>query len=93
MQYTHKLDYAVKSGGRRRGGVVLPLGLLLVVGVIIWALHELAVMPYRPPNDMSTLLGGPEEEWVSALIAVLAVVWVGILIWCVIKFRPAGSAE
>jgi hypothetical protein len=85
MQYTHKLDYAVKSGGRRRGGVVLPLGLLLVVGVIIWA--------YRPPHDMSTLLGGPEEEWVSALIAVLAVVWVGILIWCVIKFRPAGSAE
>jgi hypothetical protein len=93
MQHTHKLDYAVKSGRRRRGGVVLPLGLLVVVGGIIWALHELAIMPYRPPYDMSTLLGGPEEELVSALIAILAVVWVGILIWCVIRFRPVGSAE
>jgi hypothetical protein len=91
MQRTNQLDYAANSGDRGRGGVILPLALLVFVGGIIWALRELAVMPYRPPNDMSTMLGGPEEELVWTLIAILAVIWVGILIWCMIRFRHARS--
>jgi hypothetical protein len=89
MQPANQLDYAANSGDRGRRGVILPLAMLVVVGGIIWALRELAVMPYRPPNDMSTMLGGPEEELVWTLIAILAVIWVGILIWCMIKFRHA----
>jgi hypothetical protein len=90
MQQMHPLGYQSKK--RRPRSIALPVVLLVVVSGMIWALHELAIMPYRPPYDMSTFLGGPEEEFVSALIAVLAVVWIVILFWCVACFRRRKDA-
>jgi NO-binding membrane sensor protein with MHYT domain len=90
MQHMHRLKY--RSERRQSRSVALPITLLVVVGAMIWALHELAIMPYRPPMDMSTFLGGPEEAFVSALIAILAVIWVTILLWCFIRVRRPGSA-
>jgi hypothetical protein len=92
MEHVTPLEYQSKERRSRAGRVVLPLVLLAVVGGLILALHELAIMPYRPPYDMSTFLGGPEEELVSLLMALLAVVWVGLVIWCVTRFRSSKSA-
>lgn len=43
--------------------------------VIIWFLFELQRMPYRPPQDMSTLLGGGEIVVVHGLLGMFAVGW------------------
>jgi hypothetical protein len=90
MQLIHQLEYRSEQPSKRRG-VVLPLVLLVVITGIIWALHELAIMPYRPPQDMSTFLGAPEEQFVAALIAISAAVWAFVLVWCVIRFRIARA--
>ena len=71
--------------------VLAPLVWLVIFGGLIGAVHELQILAYRPPDDMSTLLGGPEETVVSFLIGVLAV-WVGILVWCIARFRRKPSA-
>jgi len=90
MPHIHQLDY--RSEGRRPASLAVPLVLLGVVGGMIWALHELAIMPYRPPQDMTTLLDGPTEAIVSFLIGILAVAWAGILFWCIVRLRRAARA-
>ena len=40
-----------------------------------YGLHVLEHMPYRPPDDMSTMLGGEELAAVRGLIVVFAAVW------------------
>ena len=56
---------------------------LLIIGLAIVWLYELAHTPYRPPHDMSTLLGGPELQIVWTLIGLLSIAWLGILCWFV----------
>ena len=91
MKQLRPLDYRSELG--RPGSVLVPLVLLVVVGGLIWALHELQIMPYRPPYDMSTLLGGPEEAFVTCLIAILAIIWVGVLVWGFVRFRRRPPAS
>ena len=62
------------------------IGTLLIMALMILGLYELAHMPYRPPHDMSTFLGGPELRIVWMLIALLAIVWLAVLIWFVFTF-------
>ena len=56
---------------------------MLIIGLAIVWLYELAHTPYRPPHDMSTLLGGPELQIVWTLMGLLAITWLGILFWFV----------
>ena len=61
---------------------------LLVVGLMIVGLYQLAHVPYRPPHDMSTFLGRPELQIVWTLITLLTIAWVAILVWFVLTFVP-----
>jgi hypothetical protein len=85
MKPIFQLEY--RSEHPRPTSVVLPFALLILVGGIIWLLHELAIAPYRPPYDMSTLLDGPEEAFVHFLISVFVVGWATILVWCISRLR------
>jgi len=94
-QEPHQLDYqrAGALNRRRRGGCGLMgrlafLAALLLVGMIIIGLYSLETMPYRPPYDMSTFLGGPELTFVRALKVFFFVVWCVLLICFVISLRP-----
>ena len=65
------------------------VGLVLLVGAaLMWGLFELQRLPYNPPHDMSTLLGGPEINTVRILIGLIAIPWsVGVI--CFVRmFRP-----
>lgn len=53
---------------------------LCVLVFLEWLLFELLRAPYRPPQDMTTLLG-TEKLWVIAFMAVLAMLGFGILFW------------
>jgi hypothetical protein len=59
---------------------------LLVVALLILGLYDLAHAPYRPPHDMSTLLGGPELQVVWTLIGLLTIAWLGVFLWFVSTF-------
>jgi hypothetical protein len=87
----HRLEYRkeVRRSHSFPVSIFLPLVLLVLDTGIIWALHKLAVMPYNPPNDMSTLLDEREEAVVSRLIAFFGVIWVGMLWWCFVELRPS----
>jgi hypothetical protein len=56
---------------------------LAIVGLLIGGLYGLAHLPYRPPHDMSTLLGATEIRTVWTLIGLLAIVWLAIFVWFV----------
>ena len=74
MQRSQSPDNRVESPVRK---IRLWLaGAWLFEGILIWWLRKLEQMPYSPPYDMSTLLGGPELEFVQFLISVLVVLWV-----------------
>jgi hypothetical protein len=47
---------------------------------IIWGLFELQRMPYRPPHDMSTFLGGNEIVLMRGIITMLSAVWLACAI-------------
>jgi hypothetical protein len=53
---------------------------LLLVTPLLYGLHKLEHMPFRPPSDMSTLLGADEIEMVRRVFRLLAVVWVVVLV-------------
>jgi hypothetical protein len=76
-----------RSWSIRRQRIVLLSG-VVVVGLMIWGLYGLANAPYRPPQDMSTLLDGDEIELVYTLIDVLAVVWLVLAVVLITKLRP-----
>jgi hypothetical protein len=59
---------------------------------ILFGLRKLETMPYRPPVDMSTFLGGPELAFVRAMMLLFAVVWCGLLVGFVVSFRPPRPA-
>ena len=74
------LDYATPEPSRQ--GCLAVLGSVLGLGaVVFWALFELQRMPYRPPVDMSTLLGGQEIADVRFLMWVVALLWIVSLVW------------
>ena len=60
---TRQLEYRVEPTYRRRSRLCFGLG-LVVVAIILVGLRKLETMPYRPPYDMSTFLGGPELAFV-----------------------------
>ena len=62
------------------------LGTLGMLALMIWGLYELAHMPYRPPHDMTTLLGRPELQIVWSLIVLFTATWVGFFGWFVFTF-------
>ncbi|MGA2443695.1 MAG: hypothetical protein ABSH08_22295 [Tepidisphaeraceae bacterium] len=59
-----------------------------ILSVIILSLFVLKYLPYDPPRDWSTFLGGPEEAIVASLIMILAIPW---LISLVIFVRAIWS--
>ena len=68
------LAYRAEAPTPKLGRAVL-LVALVILPVLIYLLFELQRLPYRPPQDMSTLLGGSEIAAVRVLIGVLAVGW------------------
>ena len=48
---------------------------LAVLTLILWGLFELQRMPYNPPIDMRTALGGSEIGAVRAFMGMLAIPW------------------
>jgi hypothetical protein len=53
--------------------------------------YETRTMPYRPPHDMSTMLGRPELALVRTLIILFAVAWCILLLGFVLSFRTRRS--
>jgi hypothetical protein len=88
-----KLDYRAEPRVvRRRWRLGLAIA-LLVIAILIYLLFELQRAPYRPPYDMSTLLGGGEIAFVRMIIGYLAVAWCGCAIalaWLVWKQQRAN---
>jgi hypothetical protein len=67
------LEYRAEARPPRR-----PIALviaLVALPVLVYLLFELQRAPYRPPYDMSTLLGGGEIFGVRLLMGMLATVW------------------
>ena len=64
----------------------IPFVITTVVAIVEWLCFELLRTPYRPPNDMSSLLG--TEKY--AVLPVMGVIVVGWLICLVISLvsRP-----
>ena len=91
QQGSHQLDYRAEPRLRRTGRWWF-LGALIVVGTIIYGLRQLETMPYRPPYDMSTFLGGPELAFVAALIKFFEIVWCVLLLGFVNSLRPLRPA-
>jgi hypothetical protein len=90
-QETRQLDYRAETTHHRRDRLRFGLGLLLV-GVILVALRKLETLPYRPPHDMSTFLGGPELGVVRLLMVLFAVVWIGLLVGFAVSWRAQRNA-
>ena len=86
QQQPYHLDYRADVPPRSRALWWYSLA-LLVVGAAIIGLRKLATMPYRPPYDMSTFLGGPELAIVNALTMVLIVIWCALLVGFTIRLR------
>lgn len=63
---------------------------LVLVAIILFGLRKLETKPYRPPYDMSTLLGGPELAFVRAMTVLFAVVWCVLLVGFAVRFWPPG---
>ena len=91
MQQMQPLDYRVEVSTKRRSRLWLAL-LLAVLTIIIYGLWDLEHAPYRPPHDMSTLLGGPELALVRGLIRIFAVAWVATLLGLLYTLRPRRTA-
>jgi magnesium-transporting ATPase (P-type) len=53
----------------------------LLAFTVEWCSFELLRAPYRPPHDMSTLLGRQEIEAVAFFIVTVGLVWFGFLVW------------
>ena len=61
---------------------------LLLTGLTICFLKWLEHVPYRPPADMSTLLGADELRAVRHMIAFCATVWCAALVGLVVTCWP-----
>jgi hypothetical protein len=78
---------------RRAAPACLELGLvlaLLVIIGIVYALSKVEDIPYRPPEDMSSLLGEPEIVILHVAMDAMMVLWVlifGLLL--VLIFRAS----
>ena len=90
-QETRQLEYRVESTHRRRSRLWFGLGLVVVMLALV-ALRKLETMPYRPPYDMSTFLGGSELAFVRAMMVIFAIVWCMLLVGFVISFRAPRRA-
>ena len=91
---TRHLDYETPATRVARQGLAYALFLvLLLVGAAIYGLHVLEHMPYRPPDDMSTMLGGDELAAVRGLIVVFGVVWCAALVAFIAVCWPRRRAS
>lgn len=73
---------------RRSVRLVAPTLCIFVIALLLWALFELQRMPYRPPHDMSTFLGGSEIAAVRLLMGVIAVVGgIPAIVWFAWRLR------
>lgn len=71
----------------RKASLAWPIAAISLLVLLEWALFELQRMPYRPPVDMSTLLGGGEIFVVRLLMAAI-VVPLGIsILWLIRNVR------
>lgn len=59
----------------------------IAIALAEWLLFELLRAPYRPPEDMRTLLGR-EKYSVPYLMAALGIVWTVVSIWLLVSLRP-----
>jgi len=69
------LDYYSGPRPKRRRPYLGAAVALIVIPAVIYVLFELQRAPYRPPQDMSTLLGGGEIETVRVVMGLLALLW------------------
>ena len=83
------LEYRVEVSSKRRGRLWYSL-LLFVLTLIIWGLWDLEHAPYRPPHDMSTLLGAPELAFVRGAIRVVGLMWMATLVGLAWTWRKGG---
>ena len=90
-QETHQLEYRPEPTHRRRNRLWFGLG-LVAVSLVLFGLRKLETMPYRPPDDMNTLLGGPELAIVRTLMLLFAALWCVLLIGFVVSFRTPRPA-
>ena len=67
----------------RRIGIVAGT---LLIAFVEWLLFELIRTPYRPPNDMATLLG-QEKYGVVGFMGVIQAVWIGTVLWLALSSR------
>lgn len=74
---------------RRR---LLPISALGTLSLILCWLVDLATAPYRPPEDMSSLLG-VEAPLVWAFITVLTIAWLSVFAYLVMATIGNNSSE
>lgn len=60
------------------------LSIAVILGaILLWGLFELQRLPYSPPHDMRTLLGGSEVLALRVVIGGLAAPWLAGVIWLI----------
>ena len=80
MSERRALTYARRTSHPHRTVLVVLTVTLALLPAAIYGLRVLETMPYRPPTDMSTLLGGAEIAFVRVLIRALATTWLACAI-------------
>jgi uncharacterized membrane protein HdeD (DUF308 family) len=59
----------------------------IAIALMEWSLFELLRAPYRPPEDMRTLLG-TEKYSLPYVIAMVGIAWAVVSIWLLVTSRP-----
>jgi len=66
---------SLATGVARLGLAYILALVLLVTGLLVCVLKWLEHVPYRPPDDMSPLLGADELRAVRGLVVICSVMW------------------
>jgi hypothetical protein len=59
----------------------------IAIALVEWQLFELLRAPYRPPEDMRTLLG-TEKYSLPYVMTMIGIVWAVVSIWLLVTSRP-----
>lgn len=89
----HSDDETPATRAARQGLAYVLFLVLLLAGAAIYGLRVLEHMPYRPPDDMSTMLGGEELAAVRGLIVVFGIVWCAAFVAFVAVCWPRRRAS